>query len=105
MAAAQPTLAISAAERQALGIAQVRALEQSLKSSDVALASNRLGHEVGVRINIDVLNAEQQVFQTRRDLSKARYDTVMSGLRLKAGSGTLTEADLLGVNRMLGATP
>ena len=85
------------------GIAQVRALEQSLKSSDVALASNKLGYEVGVRINIDVLNAQQQVFQTKRDLSKARYDTIMNGLRLKAASGTLTEDDLLGVNRLLGA--
>jgi outer membrane protein len=71
------------------GIAQVRALDQSLKSSEVALASNKLGYEVGVRINIDVLNAQQQVFQTKRDLSKARYDTIMNGLRLKAASGIL----------------
>ncbi len=84
------------------GIAQVRALEQSLKSSNLALDSNRLGYEVGVRINIDVLNAQQQVFQTRRDLSKARYDTIMNGLRLRAASGVLIEDDLQRVNALLG---
>ena len=84
------------------GMAQVRALEQALLSSETALASNKLGYEVGVRINIDVLNSQQQVFSTQRDLSKARYDTLMNGLRLKAAAGTLTEADVEEVNRLLG---
>ena len=44
------------------GIAQVRALEQALVSSQSALDSNKLGYEVGVRINIDVLNAQQQLY-------------------------------------------
>src|SRR5213075_3038396 len=76
------------------GIAQVAALEQALTSSRSALDSNKLGYEVGVRINIDVLNAQQQVFSTLRDLSRARYDTILNGLRLKAASGTLGEADV-----------
>lgn len=83
------------------GVAQVRALEQALRSSELALASNKLGYEVGVRINIDVLNAEQQVFQTRRDLSRARYDTLLSGLRLRAAAGSLVEADVTRVNEVL----
>lgn len=83
------------------GVAQVRALEQALRSSEVSLASNKLGYEVGVRINIDVLNAEQQLFQTRRDLSKARYDTLLNGLRLRAAAGSLTEADVQRVNEVL----
>ncbi|MBM3344889.1 MAG: TolC family outer membrane protein [Betaproteobacteria bacterium] len=85
------------------GMAQVRALEQALLSSETALASNKLGYEVGVRINIDVLNSQQQVFSTQRDLSKARYDTLLNGLRLKAAAGTLSEADLEEVNRLLGS--
>ena len=85
------------------GIAQVRALEQALVSSQSALDSNKLGYEVGVRINIDVLNAQQQLFSTMRDLSKARYDTLLNGLKLKAAAGTLTEEDLEAVNRLLGA--
>ncbi len=84
------------------GMAQVRALEQALISSQSALDSNKLGYEVGVRINIDVLNAQQQLFSTMRDLSRARYDTLLNGLKLKAASGTLGEDDVEAVNRLLG---
>jgi outer membrane protein len=84
------------------GMAQVRALEQALVSSQSALDSNKLGYEVGVRINIDVLNAQQQLFSTMRDLSRARYDTLLNGLRLKSASGTLGEDDLVTVNNLLG---
>jgi outer membrane protein len=83
------------------GLAQVRALEAAEISSQSALESNRLGYQVGVRINIDVLNAQQQLFSTRRDLAKARYDTIVNGLRLKAAAGTLKEADLAEVNGLL----
>jgi len=76
------------------GIATIRALEQALVSSQSALDSNKLGYEVGVRINIDVLNAQQQVFQTRRDLLVARYGTIMNHFRLKAAAGSLREEDL-----------
>jgi outer membrane protein len=84
------------------GMAQVRALQQALVSSQSALDSNKLGYEVGVRINIDVLNAQQQLFSTMRDLSRARYDTLLNGLKLKAAAGTLAEQDVEAVNRLLG---
>ena len=83
------------------GIAQVGALEQALLSSQSALDSNRLGYEVGVRINIDVLNAQQQLFSTRRDLAVARYNTITNSLRLKAAAGSLREEDIEEVNRAL----
>lgn len=83
------------------GVAQVRALDQALVSSQSALDSNKLGYEVGVRINIDVLNAQQQLFSTRRDLAVARYNTITSHLRLKAAAGSLREEDLEEVNRAL----
>ena len=83
------------------GIAQVGALEQALISSQSALDSNKLGYEVGVRINIDVLNAQQQLFLTRRDLALARYNTITNTLRLKAAAGSLREEDLVEVNRTL----
>jgi len=83
------------------GIAQISALEQALVSSESALQSNRLGYEVGVRINIDVLNAQQQLFQTRRDLAVARYNTITNSLRLKAAAGSLREEDIEEVNRAL----
>ena len=81
------------------GMAQVQALEQALVSSQSALDSNKLGYEVGVRINIDVLNAQQQLYSTRRDLALARYNTVTSHLRLKAAAGALSVEDLEQVNR------
>ena len=87
------------------GLAQVKALEQALVSSETALQSNRVGYEVGVRINIDVLNAQQQVFQTKRDLARARYDTILNGLRLKSAAGSLTENDVDLVNALLGFDP
>jgi outer membrane protein len=83
------------------GVAQVRALEAALVSSQSALDSNKLGYEVGVRINIDVLNAQQQLFSTRRDLALARYNTITSHLRLKAAAGSLREEDLGEVNAAL----
>jgi outer membrane protein len=83
------------------GIAQVGALDQALVSSQSALDSNKLGYEVGVRINIDVLNAQQQLFSTRRDLAVARYNTIINHLRLKGAAGSLREEDLQEINRAL----
>ena len=83
------------------GIAQISALEAALVSSQSALDSNKLGYEVGVRINIDVLNAQQQLFSTRRDLATARYNTITNYLRLKAAAGSLKEEDLDEVNKAL----
>jgi len=83
------------------GMAQVKAYEQALVSSQSALDSNKLGYEVGVRINIDVLNAQQQVFATRRDLAKARYDTLLAQLRLKSAAGSLGEDDVQAINALL----
>jgi outer membrane protein len=84
------------------GIAQVRALEQALTSTQSQLDSTILGRDVGVRTSVDVLNAQQQVFQTRRDLQSARYNYLMNTLRLKAAAGLLAEADVAEVNRALG---
>ena len=83
------------------GLAQVKALKAALVSSQSALESNKLGYEVGVRINIDVLNAENQVYVTRRDLAKATFDTLMAQLRLKASTGALSDDDVAQINALL----
>lgn len=83
------------------GLAQIKAYEAAEISSRSALDSNKLGYQVGVRINIDVLNAQQQLFTTYQNLSKARYDTIMNGLRLKSAAGILKEQDLDEVNALL----
>ncbi len=76
------------------GLAQVEALEAAEQSSKVALESNRLGYEVGVRINIDVLNAQKQLFSSQRDLSKARYAALAASLELKASVGELKKEEI-----------
>jgi len=83
------------------GLSQVKALEAAEVSSQSALDSNKLGYEVGVRINIDVLNAQQQLYSTRKDLAKARYDAIMNGLKLKSAAGILNEDDVVKVNGLL----
>ncbi len=85
------------------GLAEIRALEAALVSSLSSLESNRLGYEVGVRINIDVLNAENQVYVTRRDLARARFNTLLAQLKLKASVGSLAETDLEQINTLFEA--
>jgi outer membrane protein len=84
------------------GISQIRALEQAVISTQSQLDSTILGRDVGVRTSVDVLNAQQQVIQTRRDLQQARYNYLVNTLRLKAATGTLADADIETVNRALG---
>ncbi len=83
------------------GQGQAKALEAAEASSQSALDANRLGYQVGVRINIDVLNAQSQLFQTKRDLAQARYNVLLGGLRLKQASGKLVPEDLLPINALL----
>ena len=84
------------------GLAQVKALEQALVSSQSSLDSTRLGQEVGVRTNVDVLNAQQQFFTAKRDLSQARYNYILNQLKLKSAVGVLQDEDVEQVNRWLG---
>ncbi|VWX61984.1 Outer membrane protein [Burkholderiales bacterium 8X] len=83
------------------GAGQVRALEAAEASSQSALDANRLGYQVGVRINIDVLNSQSQLFQTKRDLALSRYNVLLGNLRLRQANGTLTAEDLRPVNGAL----
>ncbi|CAN7612572.1 TolC family outer membrane protein [Polaromonas sp. LjRoot131] len=83
------------------GQGQVKALEAAELSSQSALDANKLGYQVGVRINIDVLNSQSQLFQTKRDLARARYDVLLGDLRLRQANGTLTPEDLLKINALL----
>ena len=83
------------------GLGQVKAYEAAEASSQVALDANKLGYQVGVRINIDVLNSQSQLYQTKRDLAKARYDVLVGQLKLRQAAGVLKAEDLQIVNRLL----
>ncbi len=82
-------------------IAQVKALEQALTSSQSQLDSTKLGYEVGVRTSVDVLNAQQQFYAAKRDLLQARYAYLVNIIRLKAASGLVSELDLQDINQQL----
>ena len=83
------------------GISRVRALKQALASSETALQATEAGFEVGTRTAVDVVAAERLVSQARRDYARARYDYLLSTLRLKRSSGALSAEDLSQVNRWL----
>ena len=80
--------------------AQVKAFEAAESSSQLALEATQLGYKVGVRVNLDVLNAQTQLFTTKRDLAKARYDVVLNGLKLRQASGQLEPGDVTAVDRL-----
>ncbi len=81
--------------------AQVMALEAAESSSQLALEATQTGYRVGVRVNLDVLNAQTQLFSTRRDLARARYDVLLANLRLEQAAGTLTPEDVVQLNQLL----
>ena len=83
------------------GLSSVKAFEAAEFSTQSALDANKLGYQVGVRINIDVLNSQSQLFQTKRDLAKARYDVLLGGLKLRQANGTLKADDLAPINALL----
>jgi outer membrane protein len=83
------------------GLAQVKALEAAESSSKLALEATQLGYKVGVRVNLDVLNSQLQLFQTQRDLAKARYDVLVGSLKLRQAAGQLGPGDIEALNGLL----
>jgi outer membrane protein len=83
------------------GVSQVNALEAALVSTQSQLDSTRVGRDVGVRTQVDVLNAQQLLFSASRDLAQSKYNYVMSLLRLEAAVGELTEEDIAALNQWL----
>ena len=80
---------------------QVTALEAAESSSQLALEATQLGYKVGVRVNLDVLNSQTQLFQAQRDLAKARYDVVVNSQKLRQASGQLQPQDVNAVDALL----
>ncbi len=81
--------------------AQVKALEAAEASSQLALDATVLGYKVGVKVNLDVLNAQSQLYSTQRDLSAARYNYLVATLKLRQAVGTLGDNDLLPIDALL----
>jgi outer membrane protein len=83
------------------GLSQITALSSTVESTQSAIEGNRAGYKLGIYSNINVLNAEQQYYAAKRDLIKARYETLLQALKLKAAAGILGEEDLLNTNALL----
>jgi outer membrane protein len=83
------------------GVGQAKALKAAEESSQVALEANQLGYSVGVRININVLDAQSKLFDTKAKLAKARYDVLVGHLKLRQLSGSLQLQDLQDINQLL----
>ena len=83
------------------GTGQVKALEAAVASSQSALEANQLGYQVGVRINVDVLNAQSQLYQAQRDLAQARYNVLVGQLKLRQAAGQLQMQDIHGLNQLI----
>jgi outer membrane protein len=81
--------------------ARVKARKQSITSADSALQATQAGYEVGTRNIVDVLVAQRTVYQARRNYSNARYDYILSMMRLKEVAGQLSPDDLFELNAWL----
>jgi outer membrane protein len=83
------------------GLTRVKSLETAETSSKTALEATQKGYQVGMRVNLDVLNAQAQLSQTQRDLAKARYDTLMISLKLRQLTGQLVQGDIDTITQLL----
>jgi len=82
-------------------ISQVKALKQALVSSETALEATQAGFDAGTRTAVDVVDAQRVVLQAKRAYALARYDYLLSRLRLKQAAGTLSPDDLTQINAWL----
>lgn len=82
-------------------ISSITAYEQSVVSSESALSATQAGFEVGTRTIVDVLNRTRDLYNSKRQLSDARYSYIKSILALKQAAGTLNEDDVININNGL----
>ena len=83
-------------------VANLRAQKQAVVSASSALEATRVGYEVGTRNIVDLLQAEKNLYSAERNLSNAKYDYLITTLRLHLAAGTLTPENLIEINNLLG---
>lgn len=81
--------------------ARVKARKQAIISAESALKATQAGYEVGTRTIVDVLMAQRTLFQAKRNFSNARYDYILSMMRLKEVAGQLSPDDVYELNAWL----
>ena len=83
-------------------VANLRAQKQAVVSASSALEATKVGYEVGTRNIVDLLQAEKNLYSAERNLSNAKYDYLITTLRLHLAAGTLSPEDLIEINNLLG---
>jgi len=83
-------------------IARVRALKAAVSSAQSALEATEAGFEVGTRTMVDVLDGQKNLYKSKQNFSKSRYDYLVSGVKLKQAASNLTTQDLDAINQYLG---
>jgi len=82
-------------------VSAIKSLEQSVISAESALRATQAGMDVGIRTIVDVLNSTRNLYDAKRNLSSTRYSYIQAILSLKQAAGTITEQDLIDINKGL----
>lgn len=86
-------------------ISRIKALQQAVLSAESALSATEAGFDVGTRTIVDVLNSTRNLYDAKRNLARARYGYIISNISLKLAAGTLSEQDVMDINRGLTEAP
>jgi len=82
-------------------VSAIKSLEQSVISAESALRATEAGMDVGIRTIVDVLDSTRNLYNAKRNLSSTRYNYIQAILSLKQSAGTITEQDVVDVNKGL----
>jgi len=82
-------------------VANVTAQTQAVKSATSALEATQVGYKVGTRNVVDLLQAEKNLYSAEKNLSNAKYDYILSNLKLLLASGTISPSEILSINSLL----
>jgi outer membrane protein len=82
-------------------VANVTAQKQAVTSATSALEATQVGYKVGTRNVVDLLQAEKNLYSAEKNLANAKYDYILSNLKLALASGTITPGDLVSINSLL----
>lgn len=88
-------------DKVVLGVSRVKALRQGVTSAQVSLEATKQGFKVGVRTEVDVLNAQEQLFKAQQNYAQARYSYLENLLQLKLDAGSLNKSDIMAIDQLL----
>lgn len=82
-------------------ISQVKALEQALKSNQIAYEATEAGYEIGTRTMVDLLNAQTELHRAKLNLKSAKYSFLVNQMLLKQAAGAISAKDIERLNKQL----